>query len=126
MKINICFISGDFQYDVASEDNCESKDALGGNRILFAVVLLIEIFTYFTSMILSWKVLKKNHISHLLSFRFVAKEHHFQDGKLYITCIATISDVYQARVNDAAVGILGNITEQTNQIVIGASPSEYI
>jgi len=57
------------------------------------------------------------------SLRFVAKEHHFQDGKLYITCIATISDVYQARVNDAAVGILGNITEQTNQIVIGASPS---
>lgn len=55
--------------------------------------------------------------------RFVAKEHHFQDGKLYITCIATISDVYQARVNDAAVGILGNITQQTNQIVIGASPS---
>merc|ERR1739836_263947 len=55
--------------------------------------------------------------------RFVAKEHHFRDGKLYITCIATISDVYKARVDDAAVGILGNITEQTNQIVIGASPS---
>ena len=61
-----------------------------------------------------------------MSSRFVAKEHHFQDGKLYITCIATISDVYQARVNDAAVGILGNITEQTNQIVIGASPSKKI
>ena len=75
------------------------------------------------------KYRKKNCISnptHWLSLRFVAKEHHFQDGKLYITCIATISDVYQARVNDAAVGILGNITEQTNQIVIGASPSEYI
>lgn len=57
------------------------------------------------------------------TLRFVTRNRHFRDGKLYITCIAKISDVYHAEVKDAAVGILGNVTQQTNQIVIGASPS---
>ena len=59
-------------------------------------------------------------------FRFVAEEKHFRKGYLYITCIASISDVWQATADDAAHGILGNITQQTNQIVIGASPSKLI
>ena len=58
--------------------------------------------------------------------RFVTRNRHFRDGKLYITCIAKISDVYHAEVKDAAVGILGNVTQQTNQIVIGASPSKNL
>ena len=60
----------------------------------------------------------------LLYFRFIAEEKHFRDRNLYITCIASISDVWQAQADDAAVGILGNVTQQTNQIVIGASPSK--
>ena len=59
-----------------------------------------------------------------IHYRFVTRNRHFRDGKLYITCIAKISDVYHAEVKDAAVGILGNVTQQTNQIVIGASPSK--
>ena len=60
----------------------------------------------------------------MLCFRFIAEEKHFRDRNLYITCIASISDVWQAQADDAAVGILGNVTQQTNQIVIGASPSK--
>ena len=76
--------------------------------------------------IIERKIKYSNQINLFYHFSFVAKENHFRDGKLYITCIATISDVYKARVDDAAVGILGNITQQTNQIVIGASPSKRI
>ena len=61
-----------------------------------------------------------------IHYRFVTRNRHFRDGKLYITCIAKISDVYHAEVKDAAVGILGNVTQQTNQIVIGASPSKIL
>ena len=61
-----------------------------------------------------------------IHYRFVTRNRHFRDGKLYITCIAKISDVYHAEVKDAAVGILGNVTQQTNQIVIGASPSKNL
>ena len=61
-----------------------------------------------------------------LRHRFVTRNRHFRDGKLYITCIAKISDVYHAEEKDAAVGILGNVTQQTNQIVIGASPSKIL
>ena len=60
----------------------------------------------------------------MLCFRFIAEEKHFRDRNLYITCIASISDVWQAPADDAAVGILGNVTQQTNQIVIGASPGK--
>ena len=44
------FISGNFQYDVASEDNSESKDAVGGNGILFAVAYFYIIFIVLLSL----------------------------------------------------------------------------
>merc|ERR1712108_67281 len=70
------------------------------------------------------------------NLRFTVQESDFLDGHLHISCLASIqwfvpvnsthyneTDVWKARVNDAAVGVIGNRTQQTNQLVLDSSSS---
>lgn len=57
------------------------------------------------------------------NLRFTVQESDFLDGHLHISCLASIQDVWKARVNDAAVGVIGNRTQQTNQLVLDSSSS---
>jgi len=57
------------------------------------------------------------------NLRFTVQESDFSDGHLHISCLASIQDVWKARVNDAAVGVIGNRTQQTNQLVLDQSSS---
>lgn len=55
----------------------------------------------------------------------MASEEHFLNGRLQLSCVASIDKSWQARADDAAVGVLGNVTEQTNHLVISAVSSEF-
>ena len=125
--ININNISGYVEHGLTNQNNHESEDKAWNNRVNIKVNPWIinqchnNNVTYVFQLSMGWSM-----SSICIHYRFVTRNRHFRDGKLYITCIAKISDVYHAEVKDAAVGILGNVTQQTNQIVIGASPSKIL